>query len=1492
MPEKTITNSLEYKAGTDFDANDDGVEPTTGITDMTVENSAFTWDADETKLCTRWKVDSIEDAKSTTICYGSAKCCNFIDLEPSRDSWKGVFYSTYGQYGATLNNVVSSQIIYADYSLGIDEPFAEIYYSEWKELPAKYYFELIEFENVCIDTCILSGFNDTSYKLIFEIENAVLNLDFLTYSISEEISNVPVSLEVKDDTGEISGSYTLYRDNEPVQITEGFVEPDYYNIEVTPVQNVIDKLVIENANLTKPVTASIGIDNVSREIIIENVDAKKRYAINLEELEFEKAILTATASANSLWKCRQWDYDSEVCFGTWEKVKDLTPGQQYDVTLTANDPGFIEGDTNITIAPVNITNATINITGLALAKDIPNITIAINKNATIDLNEYFSNIDENTIFTYFGQEGISILFEGSTATIMPAENFTGTIYTYITAAKGSETAISNVFAVNIVNVTIDITPTIILEKKDFMLDEDVEIGFEYLTKQELIENTRWKEEYEVYEETTDKTEEELELLRGKISEEEKLLSEAEKAVKKQKKKWQKADDAIETFVYDNSGNLKDVDVEIEELREGKFGVKIPKPRSFKAGRYTLKLDLTKDGIAYSSQQDFTWGVLAINVNKSIYLPNEDSFIGIGVLDDAGRVVCNADVTLDIINPLNQKTTLTTANGDISISPECAYLGVTELPDYYTGYKVGGVGAYAMNLTAVTANGVRSISDNFTVQSSVAFDVARKGPTRVYPRALYTMKIPIIANQDYNGLVNEYVPSSFAITPQDGLSVAASGGTSILSWNVDMKQNDKIELSYEFDAPDTSPEFYLLGPLDIGNFKEARQWQIANDQAGEFNFTYPDAGAPGMNLVVHMVGTGFAPNDAVTTNSSGNITVGPIIVTDADGNYVTTNGRVLTTVFYIHPNATQQDVQVNVSGIRLPSVFKIISPVRDSGNFTGKTSGVFGIGDTKNGTRTARGTIVLDSLIIPAGVTVNISMSDTDSALPGIQGYFPVTIIVDGIVNISGTLNVSGSAGRDATGEGGGGGGHGGPGGGGGGAGGGDRATAGTMGSGGNGFTGGGGGGCESGTNCVRGGDGGNGTGTLGGIAANDGGAIGGNSTSPKVAGGGGSGVATTGGGGGGGTGFFFGSSGAGSGGAGGSGGGGGGAGGISHGGGGGFGISGADGATGTGGSGYGSIALIPIAGGSGGGGGGSNTAGGGGAGGGGGAVLIFSNQNITVMSTGQILADGGNGVNSANGDGGGGSGGGIVLQAANVSLEGTLSTNAGTAGGGSGGAGGLGRIRVDGLDNPVAQANFGFAGSNFTGVAIKNITDTSIGGTANASANIVVFVKNQTRGGASSVNTTFTGTADANGQFDIAVTWYTGKNFIAVMQNSTNDAYTVMSSAAVATYDFVVVPDNTLPRINASLNNSVPFQGEIVNMTANVSDNSGLSFCQFVDNQSLPNGAKNFFNKTVSGKNDRCSQNYTIALPIGSVINFTVIVNDTSTAVAGGGAGSSGYNIA
>lgn len=250
-------------------------------------------------------------------------------------------------------------------------------------------------------------------------------------------------------------------------------------------------------------------------------------------------------------------------------------------------------------------------------------------------------------------------------------------------------------------------------------------------------------------------------------------------------------------------------------------------------------------VNYTQEQDFTWGVLAINTHKSIYLPNEAAFVGIAVLDNEGHMVCDADVTLTITDPGNNETVLSTSNGLINVSPQCCVYGVTNLPDYYTNYTVGGAGTYVMNLTvtAVTADGTgtKSITDVFSVQNSVDFDVARDGATRIYPPVPYVMNFTIKANKDYDGLIREYVPASFVITPQDGLTVTTVGDTKILTWTKNLVEGETYNIYYEFDAPDVSPYLFTLGALEIGSWKEVRQWQIANDATVTYYFNAYDVG---------------------------------------------------------------------------------------------------------------------------------------------------------------------------------------------------------------------------------------------------------------------------------------------------------------------------------------------------------------------------------------------------------------------------------------------------------------------------------------------------------------------------------------------------------------------------------------------------------------------------------------------------------------------------
>jgi len=184
--------------------------------------------------------------------------------------------------------------------------------------------------------------------------------------------------------------------------------------------------------------------------------------------------------------------------------------------------------------------------------------------------------------------------------------------------------------------------------------------------------------------------------------------------------------------------------------------------NFIPGKYTLTM---KDEKGDTFTQDFTWGVLALNPNKSIYSTGETANLAIAVLDETGNMVCNADVTLEITAPGGQKTVLATSDGKIIINKECTQRAITIVPDYETQYQIGSEnGTYNIVLTAETKNGKFSINDSFQVDENALFDVSRLSATRIFPPRDYPMHFEITAREDFDGTVVETVPESFKINP--------------------------------------------------------------------------------------------------------------------------------------------------------------------------------------------------------------------------------------------------------------------------------------------------------------------------------------------------------------------------------------------------------------------------------------------------------------------------------------------------------------------------------------------------------------------------------------------------------------------------------------------------------------------------------------------------------------------------------------------------------
>ncbi|MBW2984965.1 DNRLRE domain-containing protein, partial [Candidatus Woesearchaeota archaeon] len=355
MIEKEARIELAYNSGTNFDPDNNGVEDINGVIDFTVANSEFNWEIDESKLCTRWQVYPVGSEEATIVCYGAQACCNFVELQPYMNDWDEPFVLTYGLYDSGYDNLVSAQIIYADLDT------AEIYYTDWANLSAKFVSRFVAFEDICAETCILPpGLDDTEYKVVVEVESGILEIDKIAYTLknlttSTKIKEVEFNPTVRNAKNELVEYDIEFEDvdtkevkkTEEIRKSKGLavasapglnVKEGKYNIKVKPKNHPIKSIEINNVDIDSDISEFIDIDDAP-----EFGDFVEVYAIDPTRFNFTEATVTVTAKGSALYKCKDWDFIGQTCEGSWELFKTgLVPGQEYTFTLTPEDPGFAE----------------------------------------------------------------------------------------------------------------------------------------------------------------------------------------------------------------------------------------------------------------------------------------------------------------------------------------------------------------------------------------------------------------------------------------------------------------------------------------------------------------------------------------------------------------------------------------------------------------------------------------------------------------------------------------------------------------------------------------------------------------------------------------------------------------------------------------------------------------------------------------------------------------------------------------------------------------------------------------------------------------------------------------------------------------------------------------------------------------------------------------------------------------------------------------------
>ena len=241
--------------------------------------------------------------------------------------------------------------------------------------------------------------------------------------------------------------------------------------------------------------------------------------------------------------------------------------------------------------------------------------------------------------------------------------------------------------------------------------------------------------------------------------------------------------------------------------------------AFTPGLYTLTVTVTNplSGEVSTVEQDFAWGVLAINPDADVYEPGQKASLHIGVLNDAGEIVCDADLSLSITAPDGTVELRTTDDGSIVMSDTC---GVKETgfiePDYHADTTLLQEGDYVLRLVASTMAGERSMTTVIPVRGTVPFRITRSAATRLWPIGLSGMDIRVVFSADVNGSVIDSVPSDFSIASVDPPAeiIKKGDGTTSIRWSGEWRAGQSATFHYEYDAPDVSPQYYLIGPLQI------------------------------------------------------------------------------------------------------------------------------------------------------------------------------------------------------------------------------------------------------------------------------------------------------------------------------------------------------------------------------------------------------------------------------------------------------------------------------------------------------------------------------------------------------------------------------------------------------------------------------------------------------------------------------------------------------
>lgn len=186
------------------------------------------------------------------------------------------------------------------------------------------------------------GFANWKFIIISSIIISIILISIITISIIKNENNIHTYNITPKNINSTTEFFIKSHNNnlEDLNISISSEEKSISDLNVN-----INKNGIANASFERVNTSSnfeLGIDTQIENLKLDKYDTAKAYAIDPTKIEFENATIIINASGKQLFKCVEWNFTEQKCYGEWIKIMNLIPGEKYNLLITKQDPAFIE----------------------------------------------------------------------------------------------------------------------------------------------------------------------------------------------------------------------------------------------------------------------------------------------------------------------------------------------------------------------------------------------------------------------------------------------------------------------------------------------------------------------------------------------------------------------------------------------------------------------------------------------------------------------------------------------------------------------------------------------------------------------------------------------------------------------------------------------------------------------------------------------------------------------------------------------------------------------------------------------------------------------------------------------------------------------------------------------------------------------------------------------------------------------------------------------